>query len=192
MQGLINFLSQPWTWYASGAAITLVLFLLNWMGRSFGVSSTFKNLCTVAGAGKSNDFFKEDFSAFRWRLFFVGGAIIGGYIGATLLASPEPVQISAATVSNLSQLGIDYPTTTEQGTGMIPTDLFSLSNPLGIILALIGGFLVGFGARYAGGCTSGHAITGMAHFQLPSLITVVGFFIGGLIMTWGVLPIILG
>jgi hypothetical protein len=50
--------------------------------------------------------------------------------------------------------------------------------------------MVGFGSRYAGGCTSGHAISGLSDLQVPSLIAVVGFFIGGLIMTFFILPLI--
>ena len=52
----------------------------------------------------------------------------------------------------------------------------------------VGGFLVGFGTRYAGGCTSGHAISGLSNLQLPSLVAVIGFFIGGLVMTHLIFP----
>ena len=60
----------------------------------------------------------------------------------------------------------------------------------GFSILLIAGILVGFGSRYAGGCTSGHAITGLSNLELPSLISVFGFFIGGLITTWFLLPLI--
>jgi hypothetical protein len=76
--------------------------------------------------------------------------------------------------------------------GYFPTAVFNFFSPKGIILGIVGGFLVGFGARYGGGCTSGHAITGLSHLQLPSLLTVIGFFIGGLLMTHLLLPILLG
>ena len=59
-------------------------------------------------------------------------------------------------------------------------------------MVLGGGFLVGFGARWAGGCTSGHAISGLADLQVPSLVAVVGFFVGGLAVTHLVLPLLLG
>ena len=58
----------------------------------------------------------------------------------------------------------------------------------GVVVLIGGGFLVGFGTAWAGGCTSGHAISGLANFQLPSLVAVLGFFAGGLVGTWLLLP----
>ena len=143
----------------------------------------------MAGAGKKYDFFKSDLKEDWWRMAFVVGAVIGGFLTSQFLMSPEAVELSAATVDHLqNDWGMSYP----QGNGYLPTDLFNFSNPLGIVLAIVGGFLVGFGARYAGGCTSGHAITGLSHLQLPSLISVIGFFIGGLTMTWLIMPLIFG
>ena len=124
-------------------------------------------------------------------MVFVVGSIIGGGIGSTFLASPEPVQLSAATIADLTQLGIKVPTTRAEGSGYLPMDLFNfetLASLKGIILMVLGGFLIGFGTRWAGGCTSGHAINGLAHLQIPSLLTVMGFFIGGLIMTHFIFP----
>ena len=79
------------------------------------------------------------------------------------------------------------------GATLVPTEMYNLeaiTSLKGLILLIIGGLLVGFGTRYAGGCTSGHAITGLSSLQKPSLIAVIGFFIGGLIMTNFILPII--
>ena len=73
----------------------------------------------------------------------------------------------------------------------MPTELFNFGNIKGVILAIIGGFLVGFGARYGDGCTSGHAISGLAHLQLPSLITVIGFMAGGFLMTNVIFPFLM-
>lgn len=186
-EGLLNTLSQPWHWSVSGVAIAAILFLMTWMGRSFGVSTAFRNFCTLAGAGKKIPFFDINLKDEDWRFAFVFGAIFGGFLGAYWLTSPEAVDISTATLSHLKQdFGMSYP----QGNGFLPSDFFNYQNPKGIILTIIGGFLVGFGARYGRGCTSGHAITGLSHLQLPSLITVVGFFIGGLIMTWGIMPLL--
>ena len=188
-QNWIDLISQPWHWAVSGIAIASVLFLMTWLGRSFGVSTAFKNFCALAGAGKRHSFFDFDLKSEYWRIVFVLGAIAGGYIAATWLASPEPVQISEATVTHLQQdFGMAYP----EGDGFLPIDLYNFGNLKGVILAIVGGFLVGFGARYGDGCTSGHAISGLAHLQLPSLLTVIGFFIGGLLMTWGILPLLLG
>lgn len=187
--GLIELISQPWHWSVSGVAIASILFLLTWMGRTFGVSTTFKSMCQVAGVGKNFDYFKNfDFNHESWRLVFILGAITGGFISVKFLQSPDAIDISASTLAHLKEWGWDYP----QGRGFLPTEIFNFSNPKGIILTIIGGFLIGFGTRYGDGCTSGHAITGLAHLQLPSLIAVVGFFIGGLIMTWGILPLIFG
>ncbi|GJM36453.1 MAG: hypothetical protein DHS20C18_54540 [Saprospiraceae bacterium] len=162
------------------------------MGKSFGVSTSFQVMCAAAGAGKRFSYFDIDLKENFWRIAFVVGAFIGGAIGANYLQSPEPVAISEATISHLEDWGIDYPETIEEGSGMIPTDVFNLGNLKGVLLAIVGGFLVGFGTRYAGGCTSGHAITGLSHLQLPSLIAVIGFFAGGLIMTFLIMPLIFG
>lgn len=189
---IIDFISQPWHWAVSGAAIAFVLVLMTWMGRSFGVSTTFKAFCSAAGAGKVSHFFKMDLKEEFWRIAFVIGGLIGGYIATHFLQSPEPVAISAATVEYLSTIGIAYPESDALGIGFVPTSLFNYSSLSGVLMAIGGGFLVGFGARYGDGCTSGHAISGLAHLQLPSLITVIGFFIGGLLMTHFIFPFLVG
>lgn len=190
MENLIDFISQPWHWAVSGALIALTLFTLTWMGRSFGVSMTFRNLCTVAGAGKKIPFFNIDMKEEWWRMAFVVGGLVGGFLAVTFLRSPEPAAISAATVSHLADWGLSYPESDAKQLGFVPTELFNFGNIKGLILAIVGGFLVGFGARYADGCTSGHAISGLSHLQLPSLITVIGFFIGGLLMTHLLMPLL--
>jgi uncharacterized protein len=189
--GIMALLSQPWHWAVGGFAIALLSILMTLMGRSFGVSTAFKVLCAYAGAGKKTDYFRINLKDESWRILFVAGGIIGGYIAVHWLRSPEPVAISPSTVDYLAGLGMAYPGADESGLGFVPTVLYSFANWKGLILAIVGGFLVGFGARYGEGCTSGHAITGLAHLQLPSLVTVIGFFIGGLFMTWLVLPYIL-
>lgn len=189
---MIEWISQPWHWAFSGAAIAGVMFLMTWMGKSFGVSSSFKALCSIAGAGKRIPFFKLNIKEEYWRLAFVAGALIGGWIASTFLSSPESVAISNETIQALASHGYSYPEMDSTGAGFLPTQLMNFTSLKGIILALGGGFLVGFGARYGGGCTSGHAITGLSHLQIPSLITVIGFFIGGLIMTHLFMPLILG
>ncbi len=187
---MIDTILGPWHWSVSGLLISAVMFALLYAGKTFGVSSNLRTMCSIAGAGKHTDFFKFDWKAQRWNLLFVGGAVIGGFIASTWLANPEPVAISEATEAYLASLSIDAPSSGRQGAGFVPHELFSLSEfswP-SLSLLLLGGFLVGFGTRWAGGCTSGHAISGLSNLQVPSLIAVVGFFIGGLLMTWGVLP----
>ncbi|MCB0651792.1 MAG: YeeE/YedE family protein [Saprospiraceae bacterium] len=190
---IIDLLSQPWHWAFSGLIIALVLLVSTWAGKSFGVSSSYKVFCSMAGAGKFMSFFNLNLKDEFWRVAFVAGTVLGGYIASHHLHSPEPIAISTATIDHLqNDYGMTYPKDLSEGDGYIPLSLYNLKNLKGMLLACFGGFLVGFGARYGDGCTSGHAITGLAHLQLPSLITVIGFFIGGLIMTFGILPFILG
>ncbi len=194
MYSIVEFISQPWHWSISGAIIVFVMFLLLWFGGEFGVSSNLRTFCAIGGAGNKHDFFKIDWRKQIWNLVFIGGAIIGGFIATTWFANPEPVQISAETQSYLSSVGIETPQTIEEGTGYVPTEIFAPENALSavnLLIMILGGLLIGFGARWAGGCTSGHAISGLSNLQLPSLIAVIGFFIGGLLMTWVILPQIL-
>ncbi len=189
----LDLLRGPWHWSISGLLIAGVMFALLYSGKQFGVSSNLRTLCSMAGAGRQLEFFRLDWRAQRWNLLFVAGAVIGGAIGSTVLANPEPVAISVATEANLATLGIDAPSTGAQGSGYVPHELFSLSEMSWQTLAflVVGGFLIGFGTRWAGGCTSGHAISGLSNLQVPSLVAVVGFFVGGLVMTWAILPYLL-
>lgn len=187
LDGLI---SQPWHWAVSGLAIALTLFFLTWLGKTLSVSSSFEIMCRAAGLNKFSDYFNFKLSDHAWRIAFVAGIIIGGTISVSFFASPEPVKISEKTQEAIAEWGVAYPTTIEEGTGFVPTDLFNWGNITGILMAIGGGFLIGFGSRYARGCTSGHAITGLSYLQLPSLLSVIGFFIGGMIMTWLILPVI--
>ena len=145
----------------------------------------------MGGAGDHTEFFNYNWKAQSWNLIFIFGAVIGGMIATQYLASPEPVQISESTTTFLTTHGIDVPTTLEQGAGFVPAEIFSIDSfteVRNLIILIIGGFLIGFGTRYAGGCTSGHAISGLSNLQIPSLVAVIGFFIGGLSMTWLILP----
>lgn len=191
---MIEFLSQPWHWSVSGALIAFVMFLLLWFGGEFGASSNLRTICAMGGAGDRHGFFDFDWKSQLWNLVFIGGAIVGGFIAINFLPSAQPVQVAQATQDHLSTMGIITPMTMEDGLGFVPSEIFSTADfwsPRNLILLIVGGFFVGFGARYAGGCTSGHAISGLSNLQLPSLIAVVGFFIGGLIMTWSIMPVIL-
>jgi len=186
MNEIQAFLSQAWPWYVSGPLITLIMFLMFYFGKSFGISSTFKTACSIVGAGRYIPFFKMDWRNQIWNMVFVVGAIAGGVISSTYLKNPEPIQLSIDTVERLSELGIK-----NAGANYLPEALFSFDTIFtlkGLVFMIFGGFLVGFGTRYAGGCTSGHGITGLSKLEPTSLIAVVGFFIGGLIMTYFVLP----
>ncbi len=191
---MLELLRQPWHWAFSGALISVTMFLLLYWGKSFGVSNNLRTICAIGGAGKKISFFDFEWKNQIWNLFFILGAVLGGFIASNWLASPEPVAISDATIQHLTTLGISYPQSISEGTGYVPTDVFNFENLMtlkGFTMLVGGGFLIGFGARYAGGCTSGHAISGLSDLQVPSLIAVIGFFIGGLLMTHFILPLLL-
>ncbi|CAH0999062.1 hypothetical protein LEM8419_00357 [Neolewinella maritima] len=191
---MLDVLSQPWHWSVSGLAIATVMFLLLYAGKEFGVSSNLRTMCTIAGAGKRYDFFDIDWRAQRWNLLFVAGSVIGGFLAFYFFSSPEPVQLSGETVDYLQSVGIAAPGPAGTPWSYVPRELFAAEEIFtlrGFIVLVIGGFLIGFGTRWAGGCTSGHAISGLSNLQLPSLVAVIGFFIGGLLMSWLILPLIL-
>ncbi|SMC62043.1 YeeE/YedE family protein [Cellulophaga tyrosinoxydans] len=184
----MDFILKPWPWYVSGPLITLTMLILVLFGKTFGMSSNLRTFCAIGGAGKYADFFKFDWKAQRWNLTVVLGAIIGGFIAVHFLSDGSPIQLNPETVSDLNSLGFE-----NVGASLLPSEIYSWDSILtlkGISILTIAGFLVGFGTRYAGGCTSGHAITGLSNLQLPSLIAVVGFFIGGIIMTYFLIPLI--
>jgi uncharacterized membrane protein YedE/YeeE len=146
-------------------------------------------MCTIMGAGKRVKYFDFNWRTEIWNLVFAVGLIGGGFIATNFLTPTSAVQLNEATLLELSALGVEAP-----GKYMVPVSLFSwesLGTLRGLIMLIGGGFLIGFGTRYAGGCTSGHAISGLSNFQLPSFIAVIGFFIGGLFITWLVLPSLL-
>jgi len=185
----MEWIYNPWPWYIGGPMIALIMFLLLYFGKNFGMSSNLRTLCTVCGAGKSSEFFNFDWKKQQWNLMVSAGAILGGAIAAHFLSSDSAVLINPATISKLQQLNIN-----SAGSAYLPEELFSmqaLSNPAVLLILSVGGFLVGFGARYAGGCTSGHAISGLSNLQLVSLYAVIGFFVGGLFMNHLLLPYLL-
>lgn len=184
----MNWILEPWPWYVSGPLIALIMFLLLMVGKNFGMSANLRTMCTICGAGKKTDFFNFDWKTQKWNLIVVLGAIIGGFIGSHFLSNDLAVNINPETVTDLKALGFE-----SAGDNYLPTELFgnsSFSNLKSFLVLAIGGFLVGFGARYAGGCTSGHAISGLSDLQVPSLIAVIGFFAGGLVMIHFIFPII--
>jgi uncharacterized protein len=175
--------STPWPWYVAGPVIGLFVPALLIAGnRVFGVSANFRHVCSAILPGRVEHFRYDWKAEGLWNLLFVAGIALG----ALLVAEPRHVAISEQTRAALAALGIhDF-------SGFAPGELFSwagLATPRGFVSLVVGGFLVGFGTAYAGGCTSGHAISGLADFQLPSLVAVVGFFAGGLIATHFLLPL---
>jgi uncharacterized membrane protein YedE/YeeE len=184
---MIENVSHTWPWYIAGPLIGLIVPLLLVIGgKQFGISENLRHLCAMLPARA--EFFRYNWRTGLWNLMLVAGILLGGFIAGTWLSNPDPeIAISDATKADLAALGIrDF-------RGLVPADVFSWSGLLtvpGFVMLVIGGFLVGFGAKYAGGCTSGHAISGLADLQLASLIAVIAFFAGGLFVTHFVLPVI--
>lgn len=184
----MEFLSQPWSWWAAGIVIGLTVPALLFLGnRHFGISANLRHACAACFPANIN-FFKYDWKKEAWNLFFVGGILIGAAIAAFWLPDPNPIQIHPDLASDLATVGVTHVD------GLVPADLFSWDSLLtlrGFVFMVVGGFLVGFGTRYAGGCTSGHAIMGLSNLQLPSLIATISFMVGGFIMTHLLLPFLL-
>lgn len=185
---MIEFLKQPWPWYVAGPLIGLTVPALLILGnKTFGISSSLRHIC--ASCLPANiPFFKYNWKKEIWNLFFVFGILLGGLIAAQWLANPAPIDVHPALVEELAGYGItDY-------SNLVPEDIMNWQNLFtleGVFLMVVGGFLVGFGARYAGGCTSGHAIMGLSNLQWPSLVATICFMAGGFIMANLVLPYIL-
>ncbi|MFD2726699.1 YeeE/YedE family protein [Hyunsoonleella rubra] len=184
----MNIILDPWPWYVSGPLIAIVLALLLYFGKTFGMSTNLKTMCTIVGAEQFSDYFKTNWKDQLWNLTVVIGAIIGGFTAIQFLSNDSGTDLNPITTAELQNMGFANP-----GKTLVPNEMFSLdvlSSPKALMLLVVGGLLVGFGTRYAGGCTSGHAITGLSSLQKPSLIAVIGFFIGGLIMANLLLPLI--
>ena len=187
---MIEPISQPWPWYIAGPAIGLMVpLLLILAGKPFGISSSLRHIC-AATVPAGIEYLKYDWKRIGlWNLVFAGGIVVGGYVAMHVLAFPDPaIAISDETVSDLRNLGVS------NFEGLVPVEFVSwagLATLPGFVMIVVGGFLAGFGARYAGGCTSGHAIMGLSNLQLASLVAVIGFFAGGLFATHVILPVLL-
>jgi len=182
----MDIIFQPWPWYVAGPLIALTMFLLFYFGKKLGISSNLENICAMGGAGKLVGFFKYDWRENSWNLMVVFGVLIGGFVASHWLTKSDVIALNPQTVQDLSTLGIK-----NAGAHYLPPEVYSIDTMLslkGFAILIGAGFLVGFGSRYAGGCTSGHGIVGLSSLQIPSFIAVAGFFIGGLIMTWFILP----
>jgi uncharacterized protein len=184
----MNVIFQTWPWYVSGFLIGMVMLALIYFGKNFGMSTNLQSLCSMTGLGKRISYFDFDWKANRWNFVVVLGAMVGGFVAVHFMSDPSNVDINPKTIVELAQMGIDAP-----DGQLVPQALFGSQiwhSSRSILILLGGGILIGFGTRYAGGCTSGHAISGLSNLQLPSLKAVIGFFIGGLIMAHFLLPLI--
>lgn len=177
---MIELLQRPWPWYVAGPLIGLTVPILLLIGnKSFGVSSSLRHICAACLPLNVN-FFNYNWKKEAWNLFFVAGILIGGFLAMNFITDPNEIVIADSTISDLRDLGVT------SLSGLMPADLFSTANIFtlkGLIFFVIGGFLVGFGTRYAGGCTSGHAIMGISNLQWPSLVATCCFMLSGFLMT---------
>jgi len=185
---MLESLSHPWPWYVAGPLIGLFVPALLVIGnKPLGLSGSLRALCAAAAPGNV-EFFKYDWKrSAAWNVAFAVGIFLGGVIAATILGVTSPA-ISAHARDAIAGLGMG-----KQVTGLAPASVFSwhaLLTLRGATCILLGGFLVGFGASYAGGCTSGHGITGLASLQLASLIALIAIFAGGLFATFVLMPLI--
>lgn len=188
MEQLLDWIKQPWPWYVAGPLIGLTVPALLLLGnKSFGISSSLRHIC-AACIPANIPFFQYNWRKESWNLAFVLGIGIGGFVATAFLANPQTITIAESTQQDLRALGIsDF-------SHLLPADIFSweyLFTLKGLFFFVIGGFLVGFGTRYAGGCTSGHAIMGLSTLQLPSLVATISFMLGGFAMTHLLLPYVL-
>ncbi|MBZ9715435.1 YeeE/YedE family protein [Deinococcus multiflagellatus] len=185
MTELLDFLHSPWPWYLGGPLIGLTVPLLLWLGnKSFGISANLRHACAILLPERAKPgFFHYDWRRERWNLMFAGGLVLGGGLAGLIFANPEPTRLSAAGAQSIQDLGVQV------RPSLFPSELTDLSNPGVWLLLAFSGLLVGFGTRYGGGCTSGHAITGLSTLQGPSLIATVSFFVGGILSANLLLPL---
>lgn len=185
---MMDLVKQPWPWYVAGVIIGLTVPALLILGnKHFGISANLRHAC-AACLPANIKFFKYDWKKEVWNFFFVGGILIGAFLAARFLSTPAAVTINPNLIAELEHYGIT------NTSSLLPEELFSFDSLFtlrGFIMLVVGGFLVGFGARYAGGCTSGHAIMGISDLQVPSMIATASFMAGGFLMANLILPNIL-
>lgn len=188
MNYYLSLLKEPWPWYVAGSLIGLIVPALLILGnKNFGLSSSLRHICAACFPGDLK-FFKYDWKKEAWNFFFIIGIIIGAFIAMHYLKDPNPMIVNEHLKKTLAEFGIN------NYDNLLPSEIFSfeaLFTLRGAIMLIGGGFLVGFGTRYAGGCTSGHSIMGLSNLQWPSLVATICFMIGGFIMANYILPIIL-
>lgn len=185
---MLEIIKEPWPWYVSGPLIGLTVPALLILGnKSFGISSSLRHIC-AACIPANVSFFTYDWKREAWNLFFVLGIFLGGIIAVNFLLNPNEIIVNYELKTELAKYGItDF-------SNLVPVQLMSwksLFTVKGFVTMVVGGFLVGFGTRYAGGCTSGHAIMGLSNLQWPSLVATVSFMVGGFLMANFILPVIL-
>lgn len=157
------FLKQ-WSPYAVGVGIGVLIcltFLLS--DRPIGCSTAYARTSGMierlfrGAVVEGKPYYKQFPLVIDWEWMLVAGAVIGGFLSAVLSGDFRIEWVPAKWM-----------------------ETFGTSPLLRCFSAVIGGILVGFGARWAGGCTSGHGISGTAQMAVSSWMAVVCFFIGGI------------
>jgi uncharacterized membrane protein YedE/YeeE len=159
----------PIHWALAGVGITAVTLLLLYIGnRRLGISTGFEDVCSLVLA---QPYFRRDSvrSGRAWRLPFLAGLVVGGFVSAALDGGWHPTWA----------LGMFDDTV-----GLGP------AGKLGWMFA--GGLFIGFGTRLAGGCTSGHGIFGMSNLEVPSLVSTGSFMAGGIVTTQLIYRVLFG
>ncbi len=185
---MLHLFTQPWPWYVAGPLIGVLVPVLLLIGnKPLGVSSSLRAICAAVIPGNVA-FFKYDWrTSGLWNVALALGILAGAALTATVVGVATPA-ITPATRDAIASLGVHHVA------GLVPAEIFSwkaLLSVRGATCILGGGFLVGFGASYAGGCTSGHGIMGLASLQKASLVAIAAIFAGGLLATYVIMPMIL-
>jgi uncharacterized membrane protein YedE/YeeE len=181
-------LKNPWPWYVSGPLIGLFVPLLLLLGnRQLGMSGSLRAICAATVPGRV-EFFKYDWrTSGLWNVALAMGIVVGAVVAVSVLGGGATPALSPRTRDAIVALGLAQPS------GLVPATLFSWKALLtlrGAACVIGGGFLVGLGSSYAGGCTSGHGVMGLAALQVASVIALGGIFAGGLLMTFVIMPAI--
>lgn len=151
---------SPLHWSAAGVAIGAITLLMLWlMNQRLGISTGFENLCALV---VRIPYFERDEirASQRWRLPFLAGLVVGGFLSAATSGGWTPFW----------DLGMF-----DASVGWGP------AGKLAWMFA--GGLLIGFGTRLAGGCTSGHGIFGVANLERASIASTLSFMAAGIVAT---------
>ena len=160
-------MNEPLSWYIAGPLLGLMVpLLLVLKEKQFGISSSYHYILSLLPTRIS--YFNYDRRQDQWQVFFAIGLILSGFVAIQFFGFSD-----AFVVLPMKKYTVQA------------SNIYQLNNAVEFF---IGGILVGFGARYANGCTAGHCIMGCSQFALSSILATICFFIGGLIGSYFVVP----
>jgi len=186
---IIDLLSRPWPWWISGPLLGLMVPVLLLAGnKEFGISSTFRHLCAIVASKPA--YLRYDWKKQGcWQLALALGVVGGGWLAASSFAGGRLPGLTAEARQLFLSWGLAL-----ESSGYQPDFLARWGDAMsgrGVVSLVGGGFLVGFGTRWANGCTSGHAIMGLSLLNPGSLVATLGFFAGGTLASWFLVPLVL-